>query len=292
MSYTNEQKSFISFRNNLKIFYQSWKKTDAKRVLVIQHGFGEHSDRYKNLLDKLKDSDFNIYALDSRGHGRSEGIRGHVEQFQYYVDDLSHLIHIAQEENNTKKIFLLGHSLGGVIALQYSLELNNQDYLHALLLSAPGLKVKMDLEKEVKKIAARYLAVLMPDFVLDANLDVNFLSHDKAVIDAYNKDPLVHGKISFQMANNLFHLSHALYKKAHRLTAPVFLMHGDADGIVDVRGSIELEKALSSAQVSLKVYPGLYHEMMNEPPESREKVLDDLKYFIDSIVPESKPVSS
>ena len=105
MTYTNKQSSFNSSVDNTKIFYQSWKKPNANRLLVIQHGFGELSDRYKNILEKLKDSEFSIYALDSRGHGRSEGIRGHVDQFQYYVEDLSDLVHIALEERKTSSNF-------------------------------------------------------------------------------------------------------------------------------------------------------------------------------------------
>jgi acylglycerol lipase len=286
MSYTNIQSSFKSSRDGTHIFYQSWIKPHANRVLVVQHGFGEHSGRYKNIVDKLHDSDVNIYALDARGHGNSEGKRGHVDQFQYYIDDLSDLVRIAKEKENQDKIFLLGHSLGGVISLQYTLEVNNQDNLHALLLSAPGLKIKMDPEKEVKKIASQYLAMLFPDFTIDANLDVNFLSRDSNVVAAYKNDKLVHGKISFQMGNNLFYLSKAIYNKVHTVRIPVLVMHGDADHIADCNGSKELFKYFQFNNKTLKIYHGLYHEIMNEPKPDRDIVLNDIKNFINSIVPE------
>ncbi|MCB1177741.1 MAG: lysophospholipase [Leptospiraceae bacterium] len=286
MGFENKHSSFKSSVDNTNIFYQSWTKPNANRLLVIQHGIGEHSGRYANIVEKLKDSDFSIYALDSRGHGRSEGIRGHVEQFQYYIEDLSDLIHIALEEQKQEKFFLLGHSLGGVIALQYTMETHNQDRMHGLIVSSPGLKVKFDLEKLVKRELAKVLAKFMPSFIVDTGLDLNLLSHDKSVIEAYKKDPLTHGKISFQMANHLFHLSYAIYEKAKNVHIPIFMIHGEKDGIAEARGSIELDEKVTSKNKTLKIYPDLYHELMNEIPERREEVLSDIKNFLDSVVPE------
>ena len=280
MAFINKQSSFQSGTDKSNIFYQSWIKPNAKRVLILQHGFGEHSDRYGNIIEKLKDDDFNIYALDSRGHGRSDGKRGHVDQFQYYIDDLADLVHIAREEQKINKVSLLGHSLGGVIALQYSLEGFNQENLDALILSSPGLKVKMDFEKEVKKFVGELVASFLPDTMIGANLDLNYLSHDKSVIDAYKKDKLTHGKVSFQMATNLFNLSKALYEKASHLHVPILIIHGEDDGIIDVNGSRDLFRHLTVEKKFIKTYAGLYHELMNELPKDREMVLTDIVEFL------------
>ncbi|HMV45487.1 MAG TPA: lysophospholipase [Leptospiraceae bacterium] len=283
MAFTNKQSNFQSSIDKSKIFYQSWTKPKANRVLILQHGFGEHSDRYGNIIEKLKDDNFNIYALDARGHGRSDGKRGHVAQFQYYIEDLTELIYIARQEQKLNKVTLLGHSLGGVIALQYSLEGFNQDNLDGMILSSPGLRPKMDFEKEVKKVMAELLASFMPDMTIDANLDLNYLSHDKSVIEAYKNDRLTHGKISFQMATNLFHLSKALYEKASHLHIPVLIVHGEQDGIADVNGSRDLFRYLTTEKKIIKTYPGLYHELMNELPKDREMVLNEIKDFLHSI---------
>lgn len=284
MSFTNTQSNFKSSLDNKNIFFQSWTKANAKQLLVFQHGFGEHSDRYGNLLNTLKDESISVYALDSRGHGRSEGKRGHVDQFQQYIDDLSDLIRIAKDEQKKEKVILLGHSLGGVISLQYATEGFNQDNLNGLIISSPGLKIKMDLEKEVKKFAAEFLSSFMPSVTLDANLDISFLSHDQSVIEAYKKDPLVHGKVSFQMGKNLFHLGAALMNKARLIKVPIFMTHGDADGITDCEGSKEFFANLVTPNKELKIYPGFFHETMNEIPEYREVVLNDMKKFILSLV--------
>jgi alpha-beta hydrolase superfamily lysophospholipase len=283
MSYINKQSNFKSSLDNKNIFYQSWTKPNSNQVLILQHGFGEHSDRYKNILDTLKDESISVYALDARGHGRSEGKRGHVDQFQNYIDDLSDLIRIAKEEEKKEKVVLLGHSLGGVIALQYATEGFNQENLSGIIASSPGLKIKMDFEKEVKKFAAQILSSIMPSTTLDANLDLKFLSHDQSVIEAYRKDPLVHGKVSFQMGLNLFNLGSALVHKAHLLTIPIFMIHGDADGITDCEGSKEFFSKLTTPNKEIKIYPGLFHEMMNELPKDRDIVLKDIKNFILSL---------
>lgn len=280
MAFTNKQSAFQSSTDKINIFYQSWIKPKAKKVLVVQHGFGEHSDRYKHILEKLKDDDFNVYALDARGHGRSDGKRGHVDQFQHYVNDLMELIHIAQEEQKVKKVTLLGHSLGGVISLQYATEGFNQENLQCLVLSSPAVKVKMDFEKEVKKFVGEMLARFMPDTTIDANLDVNFLSHDVSEVEAYKNDKLVHGKISFQMGKNLFNLSKALYEKVSLLRIPLMLIHGEEDGIADVNGSRDIYRLLSTEKKIIKTYPGLFHELMNELPKDRNMVLNDVHEFL------------
>ncbi len=283
MSFKNKQANFQSSVDGLNIFFQSWTKPNTEKVLVIQHGFGEHSDRYKNLLNALENEPVSVYALDSRGHGRSEGKRGHVDQFQRYIDDLADLIRIVKQEQKVEKIILLGHSLGGVIALQYATEGFNQDNLLGLIISSPGLKIKMDLEKEIKKVLAEILSNFMPSVTLDANLDLKYLSHDQSVIDAYKKDPLVHGKISFQMGKNLFHLNAVMKNKAHLIQVPILMIHGEEDGIADVTGTKEFFNNLNCKRKELKIYPGLYHELMNELQADREKVLNDVLEFIRSL---------
>jgi alpha-beta hydrolase superfamily lysophospholipase len=283
MSFTNKQGNFQSSIDGTNIFFQSWTKPNTKKVLIIQHGFGEHSDRYGHLLDVLKDESISVYGIDSRGHGRSDGKRGHVNQFQNYIDDLADLIRIAKDEQNVAKMILLGHSLGGIIALQYATEGFNQDNISGLVISSASFIPKMDFEKQVKKAAAEFLCNFMPAMTLDANLDVNFLSHDKSEIEAYQKDPLVHGKISFQMGKNLFHLAAVMYNKAHLIKVPIFMIHGDQDGIADVGGTRDFYRNLTADNKDIKIYPGLYHETMNELPEYREIVLADVKNFILSL---------
>ncbi|MBE7439976.1 MAG: alpha/beta hydrolase [Spirochaetales bacterium] len=273
--------TFRSSHDGFEIFRQTWLPDGPiHRVIVIQHGFGEHSGRYGNILQTFGETGTALYALDSRGHGRTGGKRGHVEQFQMYVDDLADLISLARKESGKEKVILLGHSLGGVIALQYAIQATHQEILQALVVSSPGLMIQMDLAKTVKKAMGAVLARFFPDTTVDANLDLKFLSHDAAVIDAYKADPLVHGKVSFQMATNLFNIGKVIYEKIGVLKIPVYIFHGVADGIVSSRGSELLFEKLTTPDRTLKLYPDLFHETMNEASPAKEQVLSDLKIWV------------
>lgn len=280
MPYNHSENEFQSSKDNFKIFYQKWIPASYDRVMVVQHGFGEHSGRYMNLVNALDGQGIAIYALDSRGHGRTGGKRGHVDQFQQFVDDLADLIQLAKKETSKSKIYLLGHSLGGVIVLQYSLQGTNQENLHALVVSSGGLMIRMDPEKHVKLTFAKLLASLTPATTVNANLDLKFLSHDQSVIDAYVKDPLVHGMMSFQMAVNTVRLGALIYEKASHLQIPIYIIHGSGDGIVNPEGSKKLFNMLTCPDKTLKIYDGLYHETFNELPADREKVLGELREWL------------
>ncbi len=284
MAYRNESNTFSSSRDGFVLFWQKWlpPAEEPRRIFVVQHGFGEHSGRYANLLKSYENENTAFYALDARGHGRTGGKRGHVDQFQQYVDDLGDLIRIARKENGGSKVYLLGHSLGGLIALQYALEGSNQDNLHALLLSSPFIRMDMDAEKKIKKAVATLMVRFLPATAMDANLNLKYLSHDQEVIDAYTKDPLVHGRVSFQMAVNSFDLGKALVPKAHVLRVPVYIWAGTGDQIVAPEGSRELFEAISFQEKSLKLYDGLYHETMNEAGDDKWKVLSDLKTWVNA----------
>ncbi|MBL8021226.1 MAG: lysophospholipase [Leptospirales bacterium] len=270
-----------SSKDDFPVFYQKWIPAQVRRVLVIQHGFGEHSGRYGNILKFFEGTGTAFYALDARGHGKTGGKRGHVDQFQMYVDDLADLVAIARKENMNDQVYLLGHSLGGVIVLQYALQGTNQTNLEALIVSSPGLIIEMDAGKQVKKTLANLFASIVPDATLDANLDLTYLSHDQTVIDAYKNDPLVHGKISFQMGSNLFSIGKSILEKAGNLTIPVYVFQGTGDKIVSPESSRQLFANLTTSDKTLKLYDGLFHETMNESESDRNRVLGDLKEWFE-----------
>ncbi len=279
--YQHTEAAFRSSKDDFEIVFHKWLPPQIRRVIVVQHGFGEHSGRYANLRNALQGSGAAIYALDSRGHGKTGGPRGHVAQFQNYVDDLGDLVELARKENMNDQVYLLGHSLGGVIALQYALQGSNQSNLEALIVSAPALIIEMDFAKHVKKALATLFARVAPATTLDANLDLKYLSRDQAVVDAYKADPLVHGKVSFQMGSNLFHVGKAIFEKASHLTIPIYIFQGTGDKIVSPDSSRRLFELLTTSDKTLQLYEGLYHETMNELAPDREKVFADLKEWLE-----------
>ncbi|KPA31272.1 putative lysophospholipase [Leptospira interrogans] len=177
----------------------------------------------------------------------------------------------------------MGHSLGGAITLRYSQEGINQDNILGLILGSPALRVRMDFRKKLKKFAAGILSKISPSSVVDAELDLQYLSHDPEVIESYKQDPLVHGKVSLKMGTELLEIGPQLIKKANVLRCPVLILHGQEDGLVDVNGSTELYKNLIYRNKRIKIYPGFYHELMNEFPEHREIVLNDIQTFLETI---------
>lgn len=281
-SYNNTQSEFKSSKDGLKIFYQKWTPASNKteRVLLVQHGIGEHSNRYNNIIQKLSGTGTSIYALDSRGHGRSQGKRGHVNQFQEFVDDLAQLIEIVKSENSDIPLHLLGHSMGSLISGKYALEPVFQKNLTTLILSAGAFEIQTTIDMEVKKMAGEFLSFIVPAFTLPSGLDINLLSHDKEVVKEYKNDPMVHGMISTQLATNMFKLGDTILKKGSVIKIPVFIFHGGDDRITSPAGSKKLYEKISSEDKQLKIYEGLYHETMNEIGDKKEVVLDNVKDWL------------
>ncbi|EMJ95561.1 putative lysophospholipase [Leptospira kirschneri str. JB] len=283
MTFHHKEFHILSSSDKSKLYCQSWTKPNSNRLLIFHHGFGEHSGRYANLVRYFSKSDINFYSFDMRGHGNSDGKRGHSDSFDLYVRDLADFVSEVLKREHKERFFLLGHSLGGAITLRYSQEGINQDNILGLILGSPALMVRMDFRKKLKKFAAGILSKISPSSVVDAELDLQYLSHDPEVIESYKQDPLVHGKVSLKMGTELLEIGPKLIKKANVLRCPVLILHGQEDGLVDVNGSTELYKNLIYRNKRIKIYPGFYHELMNEFPEHREMVLNDIQTFLETI---------
>jgi lysophospholipase len=283
------QQSSATLRNpvdGFEFYTQTWKDAKAKieKVVVIQHGFGEHSGRYQNLIAALEGQKAAVYALDARGHGKTPGKRGHISDFNLYASDLAVLVKKARDENKGVPIFLLGHSMGALIATLTAQKPEVASELSGLILSSGAFKPALDTVQAIKKAVGTFLAQFAPALTVPAGLDVNLISRDANVVQAYVNDPLVHDKISLKMGVDLFATGKALIEQASRITLPVLVFHGDADGIAQVEGSKEFFQALSSKDKTLKIYPGFYHETMNEPYADRKQVLQDVVDWINKHV--------
>ena len=279
------QQSSSTVRNpadNFDFFVQTWKPKTIKKVLVIQHGFGEHSGRYQNLIGALENEDTAVYALDARGHGKTPGKRGHIEDFNSYASDLAVLIAKARNENPSVPLFLLGHSMGGLIATLTALKPEISKELKGLIVSSGAFKPALDTAQAIKKSVGTVLSKFAPAMTVPAGLDVKLISRDDNVVQAYSNDPLVHGKISLKMGVDLFATGEYLIEQASRITLPILVFHGDADGIARVEGSKAFFQGLSSQDKTIKLYPGFYHETMNEPLGDRRQVLNDVVSWINS----------
>ncbi len=261
---------------DLDIYYQCWlPEGDARAVLLVVHGWAEHSGRYTNLVDYFVPKGYAICALDHRGHGRSEGPRGYVDRFSDYLLDFKTFFDLVRSQHSDTKIFMVGHSMGGTVATAYVIE--HQHELTGLLLSGASLMVGSGLPSALIPLA-RILSVLMPRmgvFVLDA-ADI---SQDKAVVNAYVNDPLVYrGKITCRFAAEMLKTLRRLPSQMPEINLPILVMHGTADRLGEPEGSRLLYDRAGSKDKTLKLYQGFYHEIFNEP--GREQVLSDMEGWL------------
>ena len=263
-------------RNNLNLYYQSWLPDGVPlAVLIVIHGIAEHSGRYANIVNYFVPKGYAVYSFDLRGHGKSDGIRSHVERFSYYLDDLKTFCDKVRDENKTAKIFLVGHSMGSTIALDYAVE--HQSELNGLIVSGTTLKAGNSVTK-VSILMAKILSVVMPKMGVAA-LDANGISRDKAVVAAYINDPLVYtGKLRARWGAELLKTMNKLQSTISELSLPILILQGTADRISDPSGSKMLFDGVGSKDKTLKLYEDFYHEIFNEP--GRQQVFLDMEKWL------------
>jgi alpha-beta hydrolase superfamily lysophospholipase len=274
--------SSIQTSDGLKYHYRVYKPSSGKsnKVLVVHHGFGEHGGRYENLVATLSGSGYTIYIPDARGHGKSDGPRGFTPQFESFCEDLDRLVDLALKENKLSHVTLLAHSMGSLVAVNYAKKASRHQKLNALVLSGIPLKVKTDPVMEVKKFFAGFLSAVTPALAIPAGLNINFLSHDAEVVTAYANDPLVHGSATAYLGNYLLKAEENVLPGAEYIQVPVLIFHGEEDNIALKDGSEILYQRIGSKDKTLKIFPGLFHETMNEEGEKKTEVLNLVKDWL------------
>jgi alpha-beta hydrolase superfamily lysophospholipase len=252
----------------VELYRQAWlPDSDPRAVVVIAHGAGEHSGRYEHVADRLVREGYAVHALDHRGHGRSGGPRALIDRLDNAVADLDQLIVLAGDGH---PVFLLGHSMGGTIALRYALA--HQERLTGLILSGPV--AALEAASPPMRIAARALSALAPRLPLIA-VDASLVSRDPEVVRAYETDPLVHhGKLPARTVAELAAAVESFPDAVGAITVPTLIMYGTDDKLVPPSGSVMLGERIGAADKTVKAYDGLHHEILNEPEQ--QQVLDDL----------------
>ena len=268
--------------NDSELFYQSWIVENARGSIVITHGLGEHSECYQRLVEGLSVLNMNIYGWDLRGHGRSEGKRGVIYDFLNFCEDLKIFLKYIQDQSSISPVFLLGHSMGGLICNRTLLSFDKLETfeIDGLILSSPLCALAIHVSK-IKKLAGKVFSKWLPDMAFrQHNLSYNKLSRDRNVINEYQHDHLRHDKISPQLFFDLNYHCQYLLENASKIKLPVIVMQGGYDNIVSVDASKAYFEKISSADKTLKVYEEYYHEIFNDI--GREKVYADLISWFES----------
>jgi alpha-beta hydrolase superfamily lysophospholipase len=260
----------------LRMFAQCWRPEGPPRaVLAIVHGFGEHSDRYQNLVKHLVSRGYAVHGFDLRGHGRSPGQRGHVDSWADYREDLrAFLAHVAKREPG-QPVFLLAHSLGTIIALDYVLR--NPGGLNGVILS--GIAVDpVGAATPLLVATARLLSRLWPRFPMNLKLDKTALSRIPEVVSAYIADPLVHGKASARFGAETLDAIEWVKAHATELQLPLLAVHGEMDRINSAAGARRIFEAARHPQKQLFLLPGGHHEPHND--REQEQVFQVIEEYL------------
>ena len=264
-------------RGSSRLYQQTWEPDEQTRaVVLLVHGLGEHSGRYAHVAEHLTSRGFAVCTFDHYGHGKSDGHAGFVERFSVYLDGVNALGSKIQAEYPSLPLFLVGHSMGGLIAAACLLA--NQDAFRACVLSGPALKT--DQAPPALLLALnRLLSAVVPTLPM-IQLDASGVSRDPAVVEAYVNDPLVfHGKLTARLIAELSKTMDNTLSRAAEIRIPVIFMHGEEDQLTSPSGSQEMFANVSSADKTLRLYPGLYHEIFNEPEQ--EAVLADMSTWLE-----------
>jgi acylglycerol lipase len=263
------------------VFYQYWVPEQPRAVVLLVHGAGEHSGRYQRLAEKLCSHNYAVAGLDHVGHGKTDGTRVYVKRFEDYTQTLRVFHRKVAEDFPALPVIMLGHSLGGLITSHYLLQ--HQGELAACILSGPAVMTELE-PGFFQTLVIRLLSAIAPKAGV-LQLDASGVSRDPEEVQRYVDDPLVHnGKMTARMLSELFGAMQKIQADAARIEIPLLLLHGGADAMTAPQGSRFLYEHINSDNKQLKIYPGLYHEIFNEP--EREAVFGDVIEWCDSIVAE------
>jgi len=269
--------------DRIELAWQSWTPPAAQAVIVVVHGLAEHMGRYRETAEYLANRGYAVVAADLRGHGRSadghHAGRVHVDQFSDYFHDVDAVVQLARKEHGDLPLFLLGHSMGGLIALSYVLE--KPAGLAGAIISSPALGTHPDSRPPLLlKLMVKVLSRLAPRLLIKSNLDTSTISRDPAVVSAYVADPLVSNKVSARWYESMMKAMDHAFDRAASLRVPLLLMQSGADRLVDPAATARWAAAAPKQYVELVIWEGFYHEMLNEPDKDRvrEKIHNWLEF--------------
>lgn len=266
------------------LYWQCWLPEEPKAVLYFVHGLAEHSGRYGFPVAYFTERGYACWSFDLRGHGESSGRRVHVDAFDDYAVDVDAVLQHLRHEHGDLPIFLVGHSMGGLIALRFFLD--HQDAFCGAVLSSPALGTHPSQEppKALRAIAG-LLSRLWPGVLFPSDLETEAISRDPAVVDAYRADPLVSSKVSARWFTSIEKAMEEVRTRCGEVCRPLLLMHSGGDRLTDPKISQRWAEKAPDQWVTHVEWPGLYHEMFNEP--QRDEVFQRMETWLEERLSEA-----
>ena len=254
-----------------RLAYRRWDTTDPSAIVVIAHGYAEHSGRYDHVAAALASAGLSVWALDHAGHGLSKGDeRGNVGSVEQAVADMDEFVSLAAASAPGLPVFLVGHSMGGLLAVAYAE--NHQDRLAGVVVTGAAV-VLGDMITELLALD-EIPAVPLGEFV----------SRDPTVAQDYDEDPLnYHGAMPRDVLQQAPERIEAVRSRFGTITVPILAMHGEQDALAPMQASLDIVTGVSSGDRMLRIWPGLYHEIFNEP--ERDQVIGEVVRWVTERLP-------
>jgi len=252
--------TYLHTNDGLRLVLQTWQPPEAKAVIIVVHGLGEHGGRYKKLAEMLTSEGYAVVAYDQRGFGLSEGKRGHISNYEVLLQDLGIVMEKVEVMFPDIPHFLYGHSMGGNLVLNYGLRCKPK--IAGIIATGPWLRLAFD-PPSWKIALAKIMNFIMPAFTQSNGLNPRDLSHDAQIVKAYGSDPLVHDRISARFFMELYQAGLWALNNASQFYLPLLLMHGSADRLTSAEASRQFAEQVPHNCI-FKMWPGMYHELFNE----------------------------
>ncbi len=248
--------------DGLRLHARAWLPEDMTGILAFSHGLGEHIGRYERFAQAMNKEGFGLYMADLHGHGKTEGKRGHITNWeQSLLADLKVMLSRAAELAEGRAVFFGGHSLGGLNAARLLIE--NPPGVRGGIIMSPAIKQVMN-PPEIVIAVSKGIASIAPSFQVSNMLDYEGLSRDPSVVAAYNADPLVYKRISVKAFLEMVRTQEIVLAKAAEVTTPCLIIHGTADRLTDHRKTVEFFEMISSPDKTIRLFEGYYHETHND----------------------------
>lgn len=257
------KKNSFKTRNGYRLAtYYKNSVESSNRAILMFHGYAEYTDRYRAFIDRLSKEGFHVFAIDHVGHGRSDGKHGYIRSYRDLIGDASEWVESLMESNPDYDWYVFGHSMGGGVAIQVVSEL--QPEIKAMVLSGPLIMLPEIVPAAIAMLG-RMIAAIWPTLPV-VPIDVDLMSRDPEVIKVFREDPNSYvGKVRARTAVEIEKLALSTQRKVSMIDTPFWVGHGSLDRLTDPSGSRLLYENALTPDKELKIYPGLFHEIINEP---------------------------
>ncbi|MGJ3240135.1 MAG: lysophospholipase [Anaerolineae bacterium] len=264
--------------DGVQIHTKFWQATStSERIVLIVHGLAEHSGRYQHVAERLTQAGYHVYALDHRGHGQSTGERLHVPKPDSFITDLKQFYERIRLAHPNAAFFMLGHSMGSVISLDFIL--TYPDAISAIAVTGTATDVSTTVSPLLRGFS-QVVYALFPQAPISAPSGTSVLTRDPEMLRLAENDPLLYkGWTKTSVAKYVVETGEHIQERADKITIPILIMHGEDDTLTPISGSKIMYGRVGSSDKTLKIWPNMFHEILNEV--EREAVIDTLVTWLD-----------